>query len=137
MPPLNRQVITRQEFNRRWEQLLDRIERILISSTNMVARSAGVTTAAAVAEVRAARRVRIGVGPVPALILGGAADVVITWSTPFDSTDYALDVTPAMGLIGKGTVSVKTKTATSVTVTVSASALISLGTSYIIAVGAA
>ena len=79
-------------------------------------------------------RVRIALGQLGvAIAIGGTLDVPIVWSTPFPRDTYQVDVTPANGLIGRGTCAVKagTQTASGLTVTVTAGLLVSLGAQFI------
>jgi hypothetical protein len=79
-------------------------------------------------------RVRIALGQIGlAVAVGGTLDVPITWSTPFPRDTYQVDVTPATGLIGRGSCAAKpgTQTASGLTVTVRADLLVSLGAQFI------
>jgi hypothetical protein len=73
---------------------------------------------------------RIGLGTVPALLVGASADVTVTWDTPMPSATYSWSASPG-ALVGRGTVTFKSKDAASITFTVKSTALIiSAGTIF-------
>lgn len=80
------------------------------------------------------RAVRIQTGVTPLIALGASTDIAITWTTPFRSDSYAVDVSGATGLIGRATVAVKpgTQTAAGLTVTVTATLLVSAGAEFVV-----
>lgn len=82
------------------------------------------------------RTTRIVMGQIGvAIAVGTPVDIPITWSTPMPKDTYAVDVTPATGLIGKATTAVKpgSMTASGVTITVSASVAVLVGAQFIAA----
>jgi hypothetical protein len=63
----------------------------------------------------------------PAILLGGSADVTLTWPTAFPSTAYTVEFTKGPGLLGSSSVALKSKTTTGCVATITATLAISLG----------
>lgn len=93
------------------------------------------TTMARRADAATPTAVRIAMGQTGvAVAIGAGLDVPITWSSPMPKDTYRVDVSPANGLIGRGTTAVKagSMTAAGLTVTVTASLLVSIGAQFIV-----
>lgn len=69
-----------------------------------------------------------------AILLGNSQDVQITWPRAFKTKDYAVDLIPLTGMVGRGTLAVledASKTTTACTVRVTAGLAISLGAQFL------
>lgn len=100
--------------------------------------SAAMTTAVGMAKradgsTPAAVRVAMGQTGV-AIAIGAGVDIPITWSSPMPHANYRVDVSPASGLLGRGTAAVKagSTTAAGLTVTVTAGLLVSIGAQFVV-----
>lgn len=97
-----------------------------------VVNSQATTNQAMMAEALITPKIRVGFGATALIVLGGTQDIPITWSTPFATADYQVDVTPASGLLSRATTAVVSQTAAGCVVRVTAALAIVAGSNFVV-----
>lgn len=94
-----------------------------------------VSSIATVAEATSAdmlaRRLQIGTGAAPLIVLGATANVDIVWPVPFLTPVYQVAVSGLAGILGRATLERVGQTETAVTVKITADLAVTAGSLFV------